>query len=97
VDPAIFGVLIAECSADKLAIALSTAGPAIRELFLTNMSERAGNMLRDEVETMPTPRKKAIEEAQAEIVLIAKRLAKEGRIFLLEEGENADTSEDVDT
>ena len=89
IDPATFGVLIGECSVDKLAIALSAAGPVIRDLFLSSMSERAANMLRDEIESMPTPRKKAVEEAQNEIVVIAKRLIEEGRIFLLEQGEEA--------
>jgi flagellar motor switch protein FliG len=75
---------------EKLAVALSAATPAIRELFLSGMSERAANMLRDEIETMPTPRKKAVEEAQAEIIQLTKRLAEEGRIFLLEHGEGSD-------
>jgi flagellar motor switch protein FliG len=90
VDPATLGVLISECAVEKLAVALSTAAPAIRELFLSGMSERAANMLRDEIETMPTPRKKAVEEAQAEIIQLAKRLAEDGRIFLLEHGEEPD-------
>ena len=79
VDPATLGVLISECAVEKLAVALSAATPAIRELFLSGMSERAANMLRDEIETMPTPRKKAVEEAQAEIIQLTKRLAEEGR------------------
>ena len=87
VDPATLGVLISECAVEKLAVALSAATPAIRELFLSGMSERAANMLRDEIETMPTPRKKAVEDAQAEIIQLTKRLAEEGRIFLLEHGE----------
>ena len=89
IEPATFGVLIGECPVDKLAIALSTTGPAIRDLFLSSMSERAANMLRDEIESMPAPRKKAVEEAQSEIVVTAKRLIEEGRIFLLEQGEEA--------
>ena len=89
-DPSTFGVLIAECAVDKLAVALSTAPPALRDLFLSSMSERAANMLRDEIETMPTPRKKAVEDAQAEIIVLAKRLVEEGRIFMLDEGEAAD-------
>ena len=89
VDPATLGVLISECAVEKLAVALSAATPAIRELFLSGMSERAANMLRDEIETMPTPRKKAVEDAQAEIIQLTKRLAEEGRIFLLEHGEES--------
>ena len=47
------------------------------------MSERAANMLREEIESMPMPRKRVVEEAQTEIVVIAKRLLEERRIFLL--------------
>jgi flagellar motor switch protein FliG len=44
-------------------------------------------MMRDEIENMPAQRRKAIEEAQADIITIAKRLADEGRIFILDEDE----------
>jgi flagellar motor switch protein FliG len=84
VDRATFGMLIAECAADRLPIALSAASQTLRDLFLSSMSERAGNMLREEIENLPTQRKRVVEEAQAEIVVLAKRLAEEGRIFILE-------------
>jgi flagellar motor switch protein FliG len=90
IDPTTFGALIAECAADKLPIALSGAEPQLRDLFLSSMSERAGNMLREEIESMPTPRKRVVDEARAEIVALAKRLAEEGRIFILNGDENAD-------
>jgi flagellar motor switch protein FliG len=83
IDPATFGALIAECTAEKLPIALSSADTKLRDLFLSSMSERAGNMLREEIDSMPTPRKRAVDEAQSEIVTLAKRLAEEGRIFIL--------------
>ena len=84
VDPATFGALIAECPAEKLPIALATAEAPLRDLFLSRMSERAANMLREEMESMPTPRKRLVDEAQAEIVVLAKRLAEAGRIFILD-------------
>lgn len=87
VERSTFGLLIAECPAEKLPIALAGASADMRELFLTSMSERAGNLLRDEIETMPTARRKVVEEAQAEIVALAKRLADEGRIVILEDDE----------
>jgi flagellar motor switch protein FliG len=87
VDRSTFGTLVADCPTDKLQIALSAASPALRDLFFGNMSDRAASMLRDEIETMPLPRRKTIEDAQAEIIVIAKRLADEGRIFILEEDE----------
>jgi flagellar motor switch protein FliG len=63
---------------------LATAEPPLRDLFLSRMSERAANMLREEMESMPTPRKRLVDEAQAEIVVLAKRLAEAGRIFILD-------------
>jgi flagellar motor switch protein FliG len=90
VDPATFGALIAECPAEKLPIALATAEAPLRELFLSRMSERAANMLREEMESMPTPRKRLVDEAQAEIVVLAKRLADAGRIFILDGDEAAE-------
>ena len=87
VDPTTFGALVAECPADKLQVALSGASQQLKDLFLNSMSERAANMLRDEIEMMPVQRRKTVEDAQGEIIVIAKRLADEGRIFILEEDE----------
>jgi flagellar motor switch protein FliG len=92
VDRATFGVLIAECPAERLSIALSGAAPEIRELFLANMSERAANMLREELEALPAQRRKTVEDAQGEVIAIAKRLADDGRIFILEEDEEAEAT-----
>ncbi len=91
IDPTTFGALIAECPAEKLPIALATADAALRDVFLSRMSERAANMLREEMETMPTPRRRLIDEAQAEIVALAKRLAEAGRIFILDATEVGDS------
>ncbi|EHL99818.1 FliG domain protein [Acetobacteraceae bacterium AT-5844] len=87
VDRTTFATLVAECPADKLQVALTAASVELRELFLGSMSERAATIMRDEIENMPAQRKKAIEDAQTEIITIAKRLADEGRIFILEEDE----------
>lgn len=90
VDPSTMGVLVAECPADKLPTALWGASETTRELFLSSMSERAGNMLRDELSALPNQRRKAVEDAQGEIIGIAKRLAEEGRIFMMEDDDGAD-------
>jgi len=87
VDRSTFGTLVAECPVDKLQVALTAASPELRELFLGSMSERAATMMRDEIENMPSQRRKAVEDAQADIITIAKRLADEGRIFILDEDE----------
>lgn len=87
VDRSGFGALVAECAMDRLVIALSGATQEIRSLFLGSMSERAANMLREELEGLPPQRRKTVEEAQAEIIATAKRLSDEGRIVILDEDE----------
>lgn len=87
IDRSTFGSLISECPAERLPILLSSASPELRDMFLSGMSERAGKLLREEMETMPPPRRKAVEEAQAEIVALVKRLAQEGRVVILDQDE----------
>ncbi len=89
IDRATFGMLVAECAADRLPIALSGTSPELRDLFLSSMSERAGNMLREEIDNLPPQRKRVVDDARAEIVVLAKRLAEEGRIFILDNDEAA--------
>ncbi len=89
IDPTTLPVLIAECRADRLPIALQGASRELRELFLSNMSERAANMLRQEIELLPAQRRRVVEEAQAEIIALAKRLSEEGRVLILGEEEDA--------
>lgn len=93
VDPTTLPVLIAECRADRLPVALHSASRELRELFLGHMSERAANMLRQEIEMLPPQRRRTIEEAQAEIIGLAKRLSEEGRIVILGEDEDASFDE----
>ena len=85
VDPSTFGILVSECPADKLQVALCGASQVLRDAFFGSMSERAAAMLRDEIATMPVQRRKTIEDAQGEIIVIATRLADEGRIFIMDE------------
>ena len=89
VDPSTLGVLVAECRADRLQVALSGVSRELCELLLSSMSERAANMLRGELDSLPPQRRRSIEEAQAEIITIAKRLAEEGRIFILGDEDEA--------
>lgn len=90
VDRTTFGTLVQECPVDKLQIALTAASQELRELFLASMSARAAAMMRDEIEGMPAQRRKTVEDAQGDIITIAKRLADEGRIFILDEDEAGD-------
>ncbi len=68
--------------ADKkvLTVALKGASEDIRQRFFTNMSKRAADLLREEMEIMGAVRLRDVEKAQHEIVAIARKLEEEGLI-----------------
>jgi flagellar motor switch protein FliG len=68
--------------ADKkgLTIALKGASDEIRQRFFVNMSKRAGEMLREEMEVLGAVRLRDVEKAQQEVVAIARKLEEEGLI-----------------
>ena len=68
--------------ADKkgLTIALKGASDEIRQRFFTNMSKRAGEMLKEEMEVLGAVRLRDVEKAQQEVVSIARKLEEEGLI-----------------
>jgi flagellar motor switch protein FliG len=65
-----------------LAAAFASA-PVAAEFLLENMSKRLAEQLRDEAETMPTPRTEEGEAAMAEVVAIIRMLEEEGEIRLI--------------
>ena len=65
---------------DKLPLALKGASETLRELFFANLSERAGKMMRDDIEALGAVKLRDVDEAQAGIVAIAKDLAAQGQI-----------------
>jgi flagellar motor switch protein FliG len=67
---------------DKLAVALKGASDTIKELFFTNMSERASKILKEDMQTMGPVRIKDVDEAQMYIVSQAKDLASKGEIII---------------
>lgn len=73
-------VLLRAVEKDKLPLALKGASEALRELFLKNLSERAGKMLRDDIEQLGPVKLRDVDEAQAAIVSTAKDLAAQGQI-----------------
>lgn len=75
-------VLLRAVEKEKLALALKGGSETIRELFFKNLSERAGKMLREDIEALGPVRLKDVEEAQATIVATAKDLAASGQIML---------------
>ena len=73
-------VLLRAVEKDKLPLALKGASEGLRELFFKNLSERAGKMLRDDIEALGPVKLRDVDEAQAAIVVTAKDLAAQGQI-----------------
>ncbi|HEX3346901.1 MAG TPA: flagellar motor switch protein FliG [Acetobacteraceae bacterium] len=72
---------------DKLPLALKGASDKLRELFFNNLSERAGKMLREDIDALGPVKLRDVDEAQASIVALAKDLAAQGQIEISEETE----------
>ena len=66
-----------------LALALKGASDALRNLFFSNMSERGGKLLKDDMAAMGPVRLKDVDAAQARMVAAAKELAARGEIVLV--------------
>ncbi len=82
VDDAAIVALLKEISTDELKLALKAASDELKEKFFSNMSERAGLMLKEDLETMGPVKLKDVEQAQQAIIRVAKRLEAEGKIVL---------------
>ena len=75
----------AEAAAAKAeAKALKGASENLRDLFLKNMSERAGKMFKEDLAGLGPVRLREVDEAQAAVVVMAKDLAAQGQITLQE-------------
>jgi flagellar motor switch protein FliG len=74
--------LLREVSSDSLIIALKGASEGIKEKIFKNMSKRAGEMLRDDLEVRGPVKLSEVEAAQKEILNVARRLADAGEIAL---------------
>ena len=83
-DPSSVQTLLRAVDKDKLGIALKGASDVLRDLFFSNMSERAGKILREDMEVMGPVRLKDVDEAQMMMVNVAKDLAARGEILIAE-------------
>ena len=75
-------LLLREIQSDSLILALKGAPPELREKIFKNMSQRAAEMLREDLESKGPVRLSEVEAEQKEILKIARRLAEEGQIQL---------------
>jgi len=86
-DPAGVQTLLRNIDKDKLGLALKGASDALRDLFFSNMSERAAKILREDMEAMGPVRLRDVDEAQMELVNQARDLADAGEITLNDKGD----------
>ena len=74
--------LLREVSSDQLLLALRGAPEALRDKIFKNMSSRAAEMLRDDLEAAPPAKLSDVEASQKEILTVARRLSDAGEINL---------------
>jgi flagellar motor switch protein FliG len=81
-DPMAIQGILRSAEKEKIPLALKGASEALRTLFFSNMSERAGKLLREEIAGMGPVRLKDVEESQTYLVALAKDLAARGEIVI---------------
>lgn len=82
-DPSGVQTLIRGADKEKLTLALKGAADSIKDLFFSNMSERAAKIMKEDMAAMGPVRLKDVEEAQQSLVSTAKQLAERGEITLV--------------
>jgi flagellar motor switch protein FliG len=81
-DPGAVQTLLRNVEKAKLGIALKGASEPLRDLFFSNMSERAGKLLKEEMQSLGPVRLKDVDEAQMHMVNVAKELAAKNEIII---------------
>jgi len=81
--------VLREVASETLVVALKGAQPELREKFLSNMSSRAAEALREDLESRGPIRLSEVEAQQKEILKTVRRLADEGQIALAGGGDDA--------
>ncbi len=82
VDDRSMQTILRDVSTDSLLLAMKAADDELKEKIYANMSKRAAEMLRDDLEAKGPVKLSEVETAQKEILSIARRLADEGQISL---------------
>ena len=88
VDDKSFREILQSVDNQMLTKALKTSSEEMKQKIFNNLSERAVEMLREDMEVMGPVRLSDVEEAQQEIIKIAKKLESEGRIVLAGKGKD---------
>jgi flagellar motor switch protein FliG len=82
VDDRSIMAILKEVSSDELKMALKTASEELKDKVFRNMSSRAAEMLKEDMEIAGPARLRDVELAQQAIIKVAKRLESEGKIML---------------
>lgn len=88
-DPVAIQTVLKEVASETLIVALKGGSPELREKILSNMSRRAGEALREDLESRGPLRLSEVEAQQKEILKTVRRLADEGQITLGGGGEDS--------
>ncbi|KQW70546.1 flagellar motor switch protein FliG [Phenylobacterium sp. Root77] len=81
-DPGGVQTLLRNVEKDQIGLALKGASDSLREMFFSNMSERAAKIMREDMEGMGPVRLRDVDQAQMAMVQVAKDLAAKGEIML---------------
>jgi len=81
-DPGGIQTLLRSFDKEKLGLCLKGASETLRNLFFSNMSERAGKILKEDMDAMGPVRLRDVDEAQMAMVTLAKELAAKGEIMI---------------
>ncbi len=85
-DPGGVQTLLRAVEKSQLGLALKGASDGLREMFFSNMSERAAKIMREDMDSMGPVRLKDVDQAQMNMVQVAKDLAAKGEIMLAGSG-----------
>jgi flagellar motor switch protein FliG len=83
-DPSAIQTVLRAADKDKTALALKGASEKVRDLFYSNMSERAAKIMREDMEAMGPVRLRDVDEAQMYMVQTAKDLAEKDEIIIVD-------------
>ena len=85
-DPSSVQTLLRNFEKGALALALKGGSEDVRDLFFSNMSERAGKILREDMEAMGPVRLSEVDEAQTQMISKARELSDAGEIVISQGG-----------
>jgi flagellar motor switch protein FliG len=78
--------ILKEVNNEALQLSLKTASEELKAKVFKNMSERAAQMMKEDLEVMGPVRLKDVEQAQQSIIKVAKKLESEGKVVLSGKG-----------